>query len=155
MVRPALGVAVHDHYGQTELGMVVATITTGLRATAAARVDGPPAAGLDGRVLREDRDERHRRRAGRVAIDLPAARCLVRRLRRRARRTAEKFTADGRWYLTGDAGRVDEDGYFFFMARDDDVIIMAGYRIGPFEVESVMVTHPQCRRPRSSPRPTS
>ena len=36
----------------------------------------------------------------------------------------------------------DEDGYFHFSARDDDVIIMAGYRIGPFEVESTMATHP-------------
>ena len=37
---------------------------------------------------------------------------------------------------------VDADGYFHFSARDDDVIIMAGYRIGPFEVESAMATHP-------------
>jgi acetyl-CoA synthetase len=37
---------------------------------------------------------------------------------------------------------MDEDGYIFFSARDDDVIIMAGYRIGPFEVESVLVTDP-------------
>lgn len=37
---------------------------------------------------------------------------------------------------------VDADGYFRFSSRDDDVIIMAGYRIGPFEVESAMVTHP-------------
>src|SRR5436305_1893265 len=53
-----------------------------------------------------------------------------------------KFTADGRWYLTGDAGRVDADGDFFFSSRDDDVIIMAGYRIGPFEIESVLAQHP-------------
>ena len=37
---------------------------------------------------------------------------------------------------------MDEDGYIFFSARDDDVIIMAGYRIGPFEVESVLVSDP-------------
>ncbi|WP_246568962.1 AMP-binding enzyme [Streptomyces flaveus] len=53
-----------------------------------------------------------------------------------------KFTADGRWYLTGDAGRIDADGDFFFSSRDDDVIIMAGYRIGPFEIESVLAQHP-------------
>ena len=56
-------------------------------------------------------------------------------------KTAEKFTADGQWYLTGDTAMVDEEGYFHFSARDDDVIIMAGYRIGPFEVESSMSTH--------------
>jgi acetyl-CoA synthetase len=53
-----------------------------------------------------------------------------------------KFSADGRWYFTGDTGHVDNDAYFYFSARDDDVIIMAGYRIGPFEVESVLATHP-------------
>jgi acetyl-CoA synthetase len=55
--------------------------------------------------------------------------------------TSAKITADGRWYLTGDAARQDADGNIFFSARDDDVIIMAGYRIGPFEVESVLVQH--------------
>src|SRR5690606_474673 len=56
-------------------------------------------------------------------------------------RTAQRYTPDGRWYLTGDAGSQDADGFFHFSARDDDVIIMAGYRIGPFEVESVLVMH--------------
>ena len=40
----------------------------------------------------------------------------------------------GDWYLTGDKGFKDEDGYFWFVGRADDVIISAGYRIGPFEV---------------------
>ena len=57
-------------------------------------------------------------------------------------KSAEKFSADGRWYFTGDVGRVDEDGYFFFASRDDDVIIMAGYRIGPTDVEAVLLAHP-------------
>ena len=57
-------------------------------------------------------------------------------------RSAEKFSSDGRWYITGDTGHADADGYFHFSARDDDVVIMAGYRIGPFEVESVVITHP-------------
>jgi acetyl-CoA synthetase len=58
-------------------------------------------------------------------------------------RTAERFPDGPAWYVTGDAGSVDEDGFFSFSARDDDVIIMAGYRIGPFDVESVLVTHPR------------
>jgi acetyl-CoA synthetase len=56
-------------------------------------------------------------------------------------KTAERFSPDGRWYLTGDLGR-EQDGLFFFSSRDDDLIIMAGYRISPFDVESVLVTHP-------------
>ena len=60
-------------------------------------------------------------------------------------KSAEKFSADRRWYLTGDVGRVDDEGYFYFSSRDDDVIIMAGYRIGPFEVESVLIGHSAVR----------
>jgi acetyl-CoA synthetase/medium-chain acyl-CoA synthetase len=48
----------------------------------------------------------------------------------------------GDWYLTGDRAFRDADGYFWFVGRDDDVITSAGYRIGPFEVESALVEHP-------------
>jgi len=48
----------------------------------------------------------------------------------------------GDWYVTGDRAYVDGDGYFWFVGRADDVIISAGYRIGPFEVESALVEHP-------------
>ncbi len=48
----------------------------------------------------------------------------------------------GNWYVTGDRAYVDADGYFWFVGRADDVIISAGYRIGPFEVESALVEHP-------------
>src|SRR3989475_3740987 len=48
----------------------------------------------------------------------------------------------GEWYLTGDRARRDADGYLWFVGRADDVIISAGYRIGPFEVESALIEHP-------------
>lgn len=48
----------------------------------------------------------------------------------------------GDWYLTGDRATRDEDGYLWFVGRSDDVIISAGYRIGPFEVESALIEHP-------------
>jgi acetyl-CoA synthetase/medium-chain acyl-CoA synthetase len=47
----------------------------------------------------------------------------------------------GAWYLTGDRAYRDADGYFWFVGRNDDVIISAGYRIGPFEVESALIEH--------------
>ncbi len=56
--------------------------------------------------------------------------------------TGDKISPGGRWYLTGDTAAKDKDGYVYFSSRDDDLIIMAGYRIGPFEVESVLTTHP-------------
>jgi len=46
------------------------------------------------------------------------------------------------FYYTGDKARMDEDGYFWFVGRDDDVIKSSGYRIGPFEVESALMEHP-------------
>jgi acetyl-CoA synthetase len=49
--------------------------------------------------------------------------------------------ADG-WYLTGDLARVDEDGYFWFVGRADDVIKSAGHLVGPFEVETALMEHP-------------
>jgi acetyl-CoA synthetase len=48
----------------------------------------------------------------------------------------------GQWYLTGDLARRDEDGYYWFVGRADDVIKSAGHLIGPFEVESVLMEHP-------------
>jgi acetyl-CoA synthetase len=48
----------------------------------------------------------------------------------------------GEWFHTRDAARTDEDGYFWYEGRADDVIISAGYRIGPFEVESACLEHP-------------
>jgi acetyl-CoA synthetase len=49
---------------------------------------------------------------------------------------------EGEWWPTGDHVRQDEDGYLWFEGRDDDIILSAGYRIGPFEVESALVAHP-------------
>lgn len=46
------------------------------------------------------------------------------------------------WYYTGDKARMDDDGYIWFIGRDDDVIKASGYRIGPFEVESALIEHP-------------
>src|SRR5207237_5534206 len=54
--------------------------------------------------------------------------------------TREKFIGD--WMTTGDQGIVDEDGYFRFVGRDDDVITSAGYRIGPGEIEDCLIRHP-------------
>ncbi|MDP9101063.1 MAG: AMP-binding protein [Actinomycetota bacterium] len=141
----ALGVTVRDHYGQTEHGMVIVNAwhdslaqpvrpgSMGLALpgwSAAVLDDGgdrPAPAGLPGRVAIDIAESPLIWFDG--YVDAPD-------------RTAERFSRDGRWYITGDAGRADDDGFFYFSSRDDDVIIMAGYRIGPFDVESVLVLHP-------------
>jgi acetyl-CoA synthetase len=111
-----VGVGVHDGYGQTETGHL-----TGMPI-------GPPVRpGSMGRPLPGFRawiDE------GELVVD-PA--------------TVPTFFIDGprdRPWRTGDRVREDEDGYLWFEGRTDDVIISAGYRIGPFEVESALISHP-------------
>lgn len=54
--------------------------------------------------------------------------------------TRDKFV--GPWMVSGDQGVKDEDGYFWFLGRTDDVITSAGYRIGPGEIEDCLMTHP-------------
>jgi acetyl-CoA synthetase len=140
----ALGLAVHDHFGQTEVGMPLANhhhpeLTRPLKTGSMGR----PVPGWSLTVLADDKDEPAGPGVfGRVAIDVAASPLMTFRGYQVPGQSEGKFTAGGRWYLTGDAGRLDADGDFFFSSRDDDVIIMAGYRIGPFEIESVLAQHP-------------
>src|SRR5206468_1519028 len=62
---------------------------------------------------------------------------------RNEKASAEDF--GGEWFRTKDAAVQDEDGYFWYVGRADDVIIAAGYRIGPFEVESACLEHEAVR----------
>jgi acetyl-CoA synthetase len=143
--QSALGVTVHDHYGQTEAGMMINNHHhADVRRPVKAGSMGQAMPGWRAVILHSDRDEEvGADQMGRVAFDLresPLA--WFSGYDGDAAKSAEKFAGDGRWYLSGDTGLVDAEGYFHFSARDDDVIIMAGYRIGPFEVESALATHP-------------
>jgi acetyl-CoA synthetase len=140
----ALGVQVRDHYGQTEAGMLINNHHhAALRRPLKPGSMGQPMPGWTVRVLREDDQVAPPGTPGRIAVDTTASPLAwFGGYSDDPAKSAGKFGADGRWYLTGDVGSVDEDGYFHFSARDDDVIIMAGYRIGPFEVESVLASHP-------------
>ncbi|NLU81509.1 AMP-binding protein [Rhodococcus sp. HNM0569] len=142
--REQLGVVVRDHYGQTEHGMFIANAwADGVREDVREGSMGRPLPGWSCAVLEDDADTVAAPGvAGRVAIDTTASPLLwFAGYLDAPDKTASRYTADGRWYLTGDAGQTDKDGRFYFSARDDDVIIMAGYRIGPFDVESVLVMH--------------
>lgn len=128
-----LGIEVRDHYGQTELGMAICNCWhPALAETVKPGSMGKPLPGFSAGIV-----------DGQVAVDITASPLnWFTEYVNAPEKTAERYSEDGRWYLTGDVGRVDDDGFFFFTSRDDDVILMAGYRIGPFDVESVMVTHP-------------
>ncbi|MCW4354145.1 AMP-binding protein [Hoyosella sp. YIM 151337] len=139
-----LGAVVRDQYGQTEHGMfIVNAWADGLREDVPAGSMGKPLPGWSCAVLEDASDQVAGPGVpGRVAIDTHHSPLLwFSGYVDAPEKTAQRFTSDGRWYVTGDAGQTDENGFFFFSARDDDVIIMAGYRIGPFDVESVLVMH--------------
>lgn len=140
----ALRVPVHDHYGQTETGMLIGNHHhPELRKPLRKASMGQALPGWKAVVLKNDRDSMAAvAEPGRLAMELTESPLAwFDGYEGEPARSAEKLTADRRWYLTGDCGWVDADGYFYFAARDDDLIIMAGYRIGPLEVEAVIVTH--------------
>ncbi|MCR3720619.1 MULTISPECIES: AMP-binding protein [Prauserella salsuginis group] len=139
-----LGVEVRDHYGQTELGMVIGNAwRPELKAEVTPGSMGYPLPGWACEVLADEVDEVvPDGTVGRLAVDTHASPFMwFDGYANAPERTAQRFSADGRWYITGDTAYRDSDGRLYFSSRDDDVIIMAGYRIGPFDVESVLVGH--------------
>ena len=143
--RAALGTEVRDHYGQTEHGMLIVNgwhddVRTEVRPGSM----GQPLPGFSCAVLDNDRDELTTAGTpGRIAVEMTASPLGFFTRYHGDTGSAGRFASGGHWWLTGDAGYADADGHYFFSARGDDVIIMAGYRIGPFDVESVLVTHDQ------------
>jgi acetyl-CoA synthetase len=141
----ALGVFVHDHYGQTEAGMLINNHHHPLlKRPIKVGSMGQVMPGWSAVILREHEDvPAAAGEVGRLAMDSNSSPlAFFTGYLDDAAKSAEKFAGNGRWYLTGDIARVDSDGYYFFGSRDDDVIIMAGYRISPFEIESVLQSHP-------------
>jgi acetyl-CoA synthetase len=141
----ALGVSVHDHYGQTEAGMLINNHHHSLvKQPIKPGSMGHAMPGWSATVLADNEDrELPPGETGRVVIDVMKSPLVwFGGYEGDAAKSSGKYSADRRWYLTGDTGSRDADGYFHFSSRDDDVIIMAGYRIGPFEVESTLAAHP-------------
>jgi acetyl-CoA synthetase len=139
-----LGVAIRDHYGQSELGMVVFFAQhPELRRKPVPGSMGTAAPGIRAVALDEQGNEADQGITGELAIDTSASPAYwFRGYFRDAERTTERFRHGPRYYLTGDDARLEESGLFFFASRADDVITSSGYRIGPFEVESALIAHP-------------
>jgi acetyl-CoA synthetase len=139
------GAVVHDHFGQTELGMIAGfPHLPELALDIVPRAMGRGLPGWSVTVLKPDADEHASPgEVGRLAVDIGSSTFFsftgygVARDNRSSR-----FTDDGRYYVTGDLASLDADGLIRFSSRDDDVILMAGYRIGPFDIESVLAGHP-------------
>ncbi len=134
--REVFGVTIYDGYGQTENTLLVAN---GVGAHVRPGSMGLPTPGHDVHVIDESGNPAPPGVEGDVALrgNPPT---LFSGYWEQPEETAEVFRGD--WYVTGDRAHRDEDGYFWFTGRADDVILSAAYRIGPFEVESALLAHP-------------
>jgi len=134
--KDAFGLTIHDGYGQTESIILVAN-RPGMTVRPGSM--GWPFPGHDLGIIDTDGCALPAGETGEVAVrGRPPS--LFREYWKNPEATAAAF--DGEWYRTGDSAYRDADGYFWFVGRADDVIISAGYRIGPFEVESALLEHP-------------
>ncbi|HET9904279.1 MAG TPA: acyl-CoA synthetase [Xanthobacteraceae bacterium] len=135
--QEAFGLTINEFYGQTECNLVLSCCATiGVSRPGSM---GKPVPGHSVAVLRPDGSPAQPGELGQIAVRRPDP-VMFLEYWRRPDATAAKFLGD--WMLTGDQGRVDEDGYFFFAGRDDDVITSSGYRIGPGEIEDCLIRHP-------------
>jgi acetyl-CoA synthetase len=131
--REGLGVEIHDGYGQTETGAVTAV--------------RPGDAVKPGSMGRPLPGVRIRIEQGELWVDPATVPTFFKGYGRPGALTdPELFTEPGgdgtAWWRTGDLVTQDDDGYLWFDSRNDDIILSAGYRIGPFEVESALISHP-------------
>jgi acyl-coenzyme A synthetase/AMP-(fatty) acid ligase len=129
--RAATGLEAADGYGQTETGHVSGN-HVGMPVRAGSM--GKPLPGLETRIVPEGTDD-GAPATGELQLRAASSPTFFSRYL-----DGERF--EGKWWPTGDLVREDEDGYLFFEGRDDDIILSSGYRIGPFEVESALLSHP-------------
>jgi len=137
--RKATGLTIRDGYGQTETVLVCGNFPP-LDVKPGSM--GKPSPGFELAVVDDDGQVLPPGKEGDIAIRVKPERPvgLFAGYWNNPEATANSFRGD--WYITGDRAFMDEDGYFWFVGRADDVILSAGYRIGPFEVESALVEHP-------------
>jgi acetyl-CoA synthetase len=148
-----LDVTIHDTYGQTETGNMIINNYPTMELRPGSM--GKPLPGIEAAVVDpETGDMLGPGETGEIAQrgEYP---CFFAGYWKQPEKTADCFVdgPDGRWYRSGDLARIDEDGYIWFEGRTDDVIISAGYRIGPFEVESSLGEHPAVAEAAVVPKP--
>ncbi|WP_435363600.1 acyl-CoA synthetase [Haloarchaeobius sp. DYHT-AS-18] len=144
-----LGVTVHDTYGQTETGNMIINNYPTMDVKPGSM--GRPLPGIEAAVVDpETGEELEPGETGEIAQrgEYP---CFFAGYWQKPEKTEDCFVND--WYLSGDLAHIDEDGYFWFEGRADDVILSSGYRIGPFEVESSLGEHPAVAEAAVVPKP--
>ncbi|MCV7282597.1 propionyl-CoA synthetase [Mycolicibacterium flavescens] len=139
-----LGIPIVDHWWQTETGWAIAANPMGLDPMPI-KPGSPtvPMPGYDVRILRVDGSSCEPNEEGAICIRLPLPPGTLPTLwGDDARYEASYLREYAGYYLTGDGGYLDEDGYLFVMGRIDDVINVAGHRLSTGSIEAVLATHP-------------
>ena len=135
------GLTIFEGFGQTETPLTIANLTG---STPQPGSMGKPVPQYVIEVHRDDETECAPGETGEICIKLDdETHGIMMGYYRNPEKTAAAMH-DG-WYHTGDTAWKDEDGYFWYVGRNDDVIKSSGYRIGPFEIESVMLEHEAVR----------
>lgn len=127
----------HDNYWQTETGGIVIANYPCLPIKPGSM--GKPFPGIKAHIVDDHGNELKNNQIGNLALE-PNWPSLMKEVWRRPKKYQSYFTKG--LYFTGDLAYRDNDGYYWFVGRADDVIKTAGERIGPFEVESALVSHP-------------
>lgn len=133
------GQYIYDGYGQTETVNVLANFRC---VPVKPGSMGLPVPGFVVDVIDEDGNPLPTGTEGDIAIKIKPERPIGLFKEYLGNPEATEKTLRGQWYITGDRAYKDEEGYFWFVGRADDVILTSGYRIGPFEIESVLIKHP-------------
>jgi len=134
-----LNVPIYDHYGQTELMMIVNNYHAFNNPVKPGSM-GLPTPGFEVGLVDEDGNEVAVNTPGQIAVKRDSFGYLFKGYWKDPIKTAANYL--GKWHLSGDMARRDEDGYFWFEGRSDDLINTSGYRVGPFEIESALLEHP-------------
>ena len=129
--------AIHDNWWQTETGAILIANYPFQEVRLGSM--GRPIPGVRAGILDDDHTEVAPGTEGNLAIR-PGWPSMFHTYWRNQEMYNSKFRKG--WYITGDRARMDEDGFFWFVGRADDVINTAGHLVGPFEVESVLIEHP-------------
>ncbi|MGG4036324.1 acetate--CoA ligase [Paenibacillus cisolokensis] len=132
------GLRIHDTWWMTETGAHMICNYPAMDIKPGSM--GKPIPGVEAGIVDDNGNELPPYRMGNLAIRTPWP-SMMRSVWKNPAKYEEYFRLKG-WYVSGDSAYVDEDGYFWFQGRVDDVIMTAGERVGPFEVESKLVEHP-------------
>lgn len=135
------GLTIFEGFGQTETPLTIANLK---HSTPRSGSMGKPVPLYDVEIQRDNGSRCNTGETGEICIRMePRPAGIMMEYYRDPEKTANAIY-DG-WYHTGDTAWVDEDGYFWYVGRNDDVIKSSGYRIGPFEIESELLEHEAVR----------